>query len=375
MRLLLFSLFFLFFINAGSQKYFLFIGSYTGSGSKGIYVYKFDAATGNIEFISNTEGVVNPSYLTISYNGKFIYSCTETRTENAGSISSFSFDRKNGKLQFLNKQSTGGDNPVYVSTHKSGKWVVCGNYTGGSVSAFRINKDGSLLPASQVINHSGKSVDRERQDKPHVHSTVFSPDYNHLYVPDLGLDKVMIYKFSKQLSQPLKLAIQPFVLTTPGSGPRHFAFHPNGKFAYLAEEMGGSVAVYAFNNGRLDSIQRIPTHPTATKGPFSAADIHVSPGGQFLYVTNRGKENNIAIFSIDLKKGKLTSIGYDSTLGEVPRNFIIEPSGKYLLVANQLSGNIVIFKRNKQTGLLQATGKQIKVPEVSCLQMLKIKRF
>lgn len=373
MRLLLFSLFFIFSINACSQKYFLFIGSYTGSGSKGIYVYKFDAATGNIQFISNTENVVNPSYLTISNNGKFIYSCTETRTANVGSISSFLFDRKNGKLQFLNKQPSGGDNPVYVSTHKSGKWVVCGNYTGGSVSAFRISKDGSLLPPNQVIKHLGKSVDPERQDKSHVHSTVFSPDYNHLYVPDLGLDKVMIYKFSKNLSQPLQTASQPFVSTTPRSGPRHFSFHPNGKFAYLAEEMGGCVAVYAFQNGRLDSIQRIPTHPATTKGPFSAADIHVSPDGRFLYVTNRGSDNNIAIFSIDPKNGKLTSVGYESTLGEVPRNFIIEPSGRYLLVANQLTGNVVIFKRNKQTGLLEATGKQIKVPEVSCLQMMKIK--
>jgi 6-phosphogluconolactonase len=354
------------------QKYFLFVGSYTGSGSKGIYVYRFDASSGDIEFVSNAEDVVNPSYLTISPRGKFIYACTETRTANAGSISSFSFNKKDGTLRFINKQSSGGDNPVYVSVHKSGQWVVCGNYTGGSLAALAVNSEGSLAQPGQVIKHTGKSIDSLRQDKSHIHSTIFSPDNAYLYVPDLGLDKVLIYKFLATSRQPVQQAVQKFVTTIPGTGPRHLAFHPNGKFVYLAEEMGGAVDVYKYTDGTLDTIQRIATHPAETKGPFSSADIHASPDGRFLYVTNRAKENNIAIFSINATSGKLTPVGYESTQGESPRNFVIESSGKYLLVANQMSGNIVIFKRNAKTGLLQATGKQIKVPEVSCLQMLKI---
>lgn len=371
MRTTQFCLFCILSFCANCQKYYLFIGSYTDSGSKGIYVYTFNASTGDAAFVSNTTGIVNPSYLTISPDAKYVYACTETRTANAGSISSFSFDRKNGSLQFINKQSSGGDNPVYVSVHKSGKWVVCGNYTGGSVSAFRVMKNGGIAEASQVIKHIGNSSDSARQDKSHVHSTIYSHDYGYLFVPDLGLDKVMIYKFLMQSTLPLQTGEQPFVRTLAGSGPRHFAFHPNGKFAYLAEEMGGAVDVYHYTVGKLDSIQRIATHPAETKGPFGAADIHVSPDGLFLYVTNRGKENNIAIFSIDATNGKLKPIGYEPTLGLVPRNFVIEPSGKFLLVANQGSGNIVVFKRNRQTGLLQATKTQIRVPEVSCLQMVR----
>jgi len=371
MRLLLFLVFTTIASGASSQKYYLFIGSYTDSGSKGIYVYTFDASTGRAAFVSNTTGVVNPSFLSVSPAGNFVYACTETRKANAGSISAFSFNRENGSLKFINKQSSGGDNPVYVSVHKNGKWVVCGNYTGGSLAALPINKDGSLSPAAQVIKHTGKSVDSLRQDRSHVHSTIFSPDYRHLYVPDLGLDKVMIYKFSEQAALPLSPAKQQFVRTVDGSGPRHVAFHPNGKYTYVAEEMGGFVDVYKSKNDTLQQVQRIAAHPLETKGPFGSADIHTSPDGRFLYVTNRAKENNIAIFSINQTTGKLTTVGYESTRGEVPRNFIIEPSGKYVLIANQASGNIVIFKRNVQTGLLQATGEEIKVPEVSCLQMLK----
>lgn len=372
MRLLLSCLFVFASLYANCQKYYLFIGSYTDSGSKGIYVYTFDASTGDAQFVNNTEGIVNPSFLTVSPNGKYVYACTETRTANTGNISAFAFDRKSGSLKFINKQSSGGDNPVYVSAHKNGKWVVCGNYTGGSVAALPINKDGSLGAATQVIKHTGKSIDSIRQDKPHVHSTIFSPDYNYVYVPDLGLDKVMIYGFLESSSMPLKSSVQHDVTTFPGSGPRHFAFHPTGHFAYLAEEMGGYVDVYKYAGGRLSPIQRTATHPEKATGPFGSADIHPSPDGRFLYVTNRAQENNVAIFSIKEKTGKLTLVGYEPTQGEVPRNFIVEPTGKFLLVANQLSGNIVIFKRNIQTGLLQATGKQIKVPEVSCLQMLKM---
>ncbi|MDB5200502.1 MAG: lactonase family protein [Chitinophagaceae bacterium] len=356
---------------ASCQKYFLFIGTYTGSGSKGIYVYTFDASTGKAQWVSNTADVVNPSYLAIAPGGSFLYACTETITANAGGVSAFRFDRVKGNLTFINKQSSGGDNPAYVSVHKSGKWVIPGNYSGGSLSAFPVNADGSLQPYSQLVQHTGKGINKQRQEKAHVHSTVFSPDENYLFAPDLGMDKVMVYKFNASAQQPLQPASPPFVSTEPGSGPRHFIFHPNKKWAYLIEEMAGKVIAYNYKNGLLDAIQQIVTHADTAKGDFGSADIHISPDGNFLYTSNRGNENNIAIFSINRTTGLLSLAGFQSTMGIQPRNFTIDPSGKYLLVANQKTGNIVIFKRDIKTGLLQYTGEQINVPQPVCLKMIK----
>jgi 6-phosphogluconolactonase (cycloisomerase 2 family) len=293
---------------------------------------------------------------------------------NAGSISAFAFNNKTGTLTFINKQSSGGENPVYISVHKSGRWVVNANYTGGSLAVLHINKDGSLQPAQQTIQHTGSSVNKERQSAPHVHSAVFSPEQDYLFAPDLGMDKIMVYRFDAAKEKPLTPAQQPFVAARPGSGPRHFTFHPNGKWAYLVEELSGTVVGYRYDHkkGALDSFQRIAAHPAEATGPFSGADIHVSPDGRFLYVSNRAKENNMAIFSINATTGKMKLAGYQSTLGEVPRNFIIEPSGKFLLVANQESGSVVMFKRDFKTGLLQPAGEQINVPQPVCLQFLKI---
>ena len=370
MRLFLICLLFSASLSANCQKYFLFIGTYTGSGSKGIYVYSFDAATGKAHWVSNTEGVVNPSYLAIAPGGKFLYACTETITANAGGISAFTFNHEKGSLSLINKLSSGGDNPAYVSVNKTGKWVIAGNYSGGSLAAFPVNANGGLHPYTQLIQHIGKSVNVNRQEKAHVHSTVFSPKGDYLFVPDLGLDKVMIYQFNPSLQQPLKAVNPPFANTAPGSGPRHFIFHPDEKHAYLIEEMGGAIVTYNYKNGRLEKIQQIATHADTAKGEFGSADIHISPDGKFLYASNRGNENNIAIFSIN-REGKLTLKGLQSTMGIKPRNFTIDPSGKYLLVANQQTNNIVIFKRDATNGSLQYTGEQINIPEPVCLKMIK----
>lgn len=354
-----------------AQSYYLFIGTYTTGESKGIYVYRFNTGTGKAEWVSNTEGVVNPSYLDIAPDKKHIYAVTETARNNSGSVSAFAFDPSSGQLSFINKQSSGGDNPCYISVNKSNKWVVIGNYSGGNLSVFPVNKDGSLQPFSQSIQHTGKSVNEKRQEAPHVHSTVFSPNQDFLFTPDLGMDKVMIYKFNPDLPRPLEPAKPSFTATEPGSGPRHFIFHPNHKFAYLIEELSGTVVAYQYNKGQLKILQRIAAHPEDYKGTPGSADIHISPDGKFLYASNRGDENNLAIFSVDLKTGKLMSRGYQPTLGKTPRNFMIDPSGKYLLVANQSTNNIVIFERNQQTGLLRETGEQIKVPNPVCLKMMK----
>lgn len=371
MRIIPLLLFGLLSLVASSQNYYLFIGTYTNTGSKGIYVYRFNASTGKAAWVSNTEGVVNPSYLAIAPTGKYVYAVTETAKENAGSVSAFEFNAVSGRLKYINKHVTGGDNPCYVAIHKNNKWLLTGNYSGGSLAAFRINQDGSLLPFSQLIQHTGKGPNAQRQEKSHVHATVFSPDYKYLFAPDLGLDKVMIYAFKDAEQKPLTPAEPAFAASEPGSGPRHFTFSPHKKYAYLIEELSGTVVVYGYKKGKLNRIQREATHPEDYKGKIGSADIHISPDGKFLYASNRGEENTITIFSIDKKTGKITLVGYQPTLGKVPRNFIIDPTGKYLLVAHQNTNNIVIFKRDIKTGLLQFTGDELKIPAPVCLQMLE----
>lgn len=372
MRLSLFFLFLFSSFNLFSQDLHLFIGTYTNNNnSKGIYVYRFNSKTGEATWISNTDSAANPSYLSIAPNGKYVYAVYEQGGQKNGQVSAYAFDRTNSRLRLLNQQSSGGDHPCYVATSKDNNWVAVGNYTGGSLAIYAVNMDGSLTPAKQVIQHEGSSVNKSRQEKPHVHATVFSPKNDYLFVPDLGIDKVMVYKFTPAAAQPLQPAQTAFAASKEGSGPRHFTFHPNGKYAYLIEELTGTVAAYQYNNGTLTSIQKIETHPSDYTGTIGSADIHVSPDGKFLYASNRGDANNITIFSINSASGKITLVGYQPTMGATPRNFMIDPTGNFLLVANQKTNNIVIFKRDKQTGKLQPTGKQIEVPSPVCLKMIK----
>ncbi len=356
---------------ATAQNYYLFIGTYTTKDSKGIYVYRFNAATGAAVLVSNTDSAANPSYLAIAPNHKYVYAVNETHGDNGGKVSAYAFDKTNGKLSFINQQPTGGDDPCYVTVTKNNKWVTVANYSGGSAAAFAANTDGSLQPYSELMQDSGHGANAQRQEKAHVHSTVFSPSQDYLFTPDLGLDKVMIYKFNPASKKPLTAANPPYVAVSAGNGPRHFTFHPNQKFAYVMQELSGTVGAFRYNNGKLTLLEDVPAHPAGYKGDIGSADIHISPDGKFLYASNRGDENTITIFSINPATGKLKLKGYQSAMGKAPRNFIIDPTGNYLLVANQNTNNIVIFKRNKETGLLQQTGKQIEVSMPVCLQMLK----
>jgi 6-phosphogluconolactonase len=349
------------------MNYYLVIGTYTKGNSEGLYVYKMNTETGAVNYVSKATAA-NPSYLEISPDEKFVYAVNEDANDK-GSVSVFSFDKSSGALTYIEKQTSGGDHPCYIAVNKTGKWVAAANYTGGSFSTFPIMANGTLgVPTT--VQHTGSSVLKERQDKPHVHSTVFSPDDKYLFVPDLGLDKVMIYSFNPGSGKPEPAPV-PFAATAPGSGPRHLTFHPNGQLAYLVEEMGGAVSAYKYKDGKLSLIQHISTYPANYADKKWSADIHVSPDGKFLYATNRTPANNIAIFSIN-KSGKLTAIGYESTKGDVPRNFTIDPTGNFLLVANQETNNIVIFKRNKQTGLLTDTRNQIKAGNPVCLKWVGI---
>lgn len=360
--------FILFTFSCSAQSFYLFIGTYTTKGSKGIYVYRFNAATGTAEWVSNTDSAKSPSYLAIAPNEKNIYAANEA---GAGEVSAYNFNRTTGKLRFINQQSTGGNDPCYVSVSKNNKWALVANYSGGSAAAFSLNNDGSLNPYAQLFQDSGTGVNKQRQEKAHVHSVVFSPAGDYLFTPDLGLDKLMVYKFNEASKKPLTPANPPFVTVASGDGPRHFTFHPNKKYAYLIEELSGTVGAYKYTNGKLTLFQHLPTHPEGFKGDIGSADIHVSPDGKFLYASNRGDENTITIFSINAATGKLKLVGYEPTKGKTPRNFIIDPTGNYLLVAHQNSDNIVIFKRNKQTGLLTPTGEEILVSMPVCLKMLK----
>lgn len=353
-----------------AQEYFLFAGTYTGSGSKGIYVYRFNAATGAAEWVSNTDSSNNPSYLAIAPNKKNLYAVNETGGEQPGAVSAYTFDRADGSLTFLNSQPAGGDAPCYITIDKTGCWAVVANYSGGNRSVFPIAADGALQPYAQLVQDTGSSGNKERQEKAHVHAVVFSPDQRYLFSPDLGTDKLMAYQFKPNQKQPLQPAQPAFVKTTSGNGPRHFTFSPNKKFAYLVEELSGTVAAFAYNNGKLTFLQRISTHPADFKGAKGSADIHLSPDGKFLYASNRGDANSIAVFSVTTN-GKLQLKGIQSTLGLHPRNFIIDPTGAYLLVANRDSDAVVIFKRSAKTGLLRDTGKRIQVPKPVCLQMMK----
>ncbi len=369
--ILLLSLF-SFTLATAQKKPYLLVGTYTSGKSKGIYVYSFDEKNATVDLLS-TAPIKNPSYLAVSPDKKTVYSVVETADTTdgvvGGGVTAFSFDATNGKLTAMNTQASGGTNPCYVSVTKSEKWVFAANYSSGTLSEFPVIDNGNIGAASQTIAHTGTGPNKNRQEGPHVHSTVLSPDDNYLFVPNLGIDKVMIYRINSATGK-LTPAPQPFVATAPGSGPRHFDFAPNKRFAYLMEEMSGDVVTYGYNNGSLKQLQSISSIPDNFKGNVGAADIHVSPDGKFLYCSNRDDGNTITIFSINQQTGKLKVAGHQSTLGKTPRNFNFDPSGNFLLVANQNSDNIVIFKINKKTGLLTDTDKRIEVPNPVCVKWI-----
>lgn len=354
---------------------YLLIGTYTTGKSDGIYVYRFNTETGEATAVSSFK-TSNPSFLAVSPDQRFVYAVNENADSTmhtvGGSIAAFGFDKTSGTLSFLNKQYSGGKHPCYVAIDNTGKWVFAGNYTSGSLALLPVLKDGSLDSSSQVIEHHGYGVNSDRQQGPHVHSTVLNPENDHLFVPDLGIDKVMIYAFDAKAGK-LREAGTPFVITQPGTGPRHFEFYPNGKFAYLIEEMSGSISVYAHSKGTLTLLQNISALPGDYNGPVGSADIHVSPDGKFLYASNRGESNTIAIFRVNPKTGILTPVSHQSTLGRTPRNFNFDPTGNFLLVANQNSDEIVIFRKDKKTGLLTDTGKRIPVSKPVCIKWIKSK--
>lgn len=350
------------------KTYNLLVGTYTTGKSEGIYVYHFDTQTGKITYQDKVTGINNPSYIAVANNNKFVYSVNEVGTERTGSVSSFTFDAKTGKIALINKQPSNGAGPCYIAIDKASKYVFIANYAGGSLTALPVKADGSLGEPAQNIQDEGTGPDKSRQDKPHVHTAMLSPDERYLLYTDLGTDKINILRYNPSEAKPLTPADPAFVSVTGGHGPRHLAFHPNGKFLYLIQEMGGDINTYAYFNGKLRLLSTQSVVADDFKGTIGAADIHISPDGRFLYSTNRGSANDIQVFSISPFTGKLTFVERTSSLGKTPRNFVIDPSGNFLLVANQNSDDIYVFSINKSTGKLTYTGNKIEVGNPSCLK-------
>lgn len=353
-------------VQAQKDKFNLLIGTYTQTcDSKGIYVYNFDAKTGDFSFKNATEKVINPSYLTVSKDNNFVYSVNEFGAEST--VSSFSYNPTSGKLDLLNKQSSKGADPCYIINDD--KNVIVANYSGGNISVFGKNSDGSLAEAKQVIQHYGKGSNLQRQKSAHVHMVHFSPDKKFVLANDFGNDRIYSYSYNPDAAGTV-LELKDTVSVKSGSGPRHLTFSKNGKFVYLLQELDGALSVFSYSNGTLKKIDETTVLAKDFKGTFSAADIHISPDGKFLYASNRGEANNITIFKV-LKNGKLLLKGQTSSLGKGPRNFAIDPTGNFLLVAHQYTNDIVIFKRNKKTGLLAITGKKIALCSPVCLVFTK----
>ena len=367
MRLIYLLMALLFSVNGFSQHYYLFVGTYTSGKSEGIYVYDFNAANGSAKKISVAKSS-NPSYLAIAAGGKYLYAVNEGGEQ--GHVSSFSFNKKSGRLTFINEEESGGADPCFIAVNNTRKWAVVANYSGGSLAALPIKNDGAIEHTAQIIQHVGKGTDTVRQEKAHVHSTFFSPDEKYIFSADLGMDHLMIYRFNKNATQPLTDAKDSVIEIAPGSGPRHLAFHPAKPIVYVIEELSGTIDSYTYNNGVLKHKQRISSEPTDFKGSSGSADIHITPNGKFLYATNRGDANSIAVYSINNANGKLNAKGFQSVLGKHPRNFIIDPSGHFLLIANRDTDNVVVFKINQTTGLLKSINKEISIPNPVCLKLL-----
>ena len=359
-------------------QYLVYIGTYTDKGaSKGIYAYRFNAATAELTSLGLAAETANPSFLAIHPNHKFLYSVNEVgdyKGHKSGAVSAFSIDQATGKLTLLNQVESRGADPCYITVDKTGKYVLVANYTGGSVATFPVLADGRLGEASAFVQHTGHGPDPERQEAPHAHSIDLSPDDRFAIVDDLGLDETLVYKFdsSKGSLTPNSPA---FAKVAPGAGPRHFAFHPNGKFAYVVNEMGWTVSAFGYDPGAgvLHPLQTISTLPKDFTGTNSDAEIEVHPSGKFLYASNRGHDS-IAVFAIDASQGTLTPIEYASTKGKEPRHFEIAPGGELLFAANEHSGNVVVFRIDQQTGRLTPAEKELQIGAPVCVKFMPLDR-
>ena len=354
---------------AAGKRYLIYIGTYTGPQSKGIYAFRFDADSGKLEPVGPAAELTRPSFLAIHPNRKYLYAVSETGTS---TVSAFAINPQSGMLTLLNTAPAKGSAACHLVVDQTGKSLLVANYGNGSVAAFRVGEDGRLSESTAQVQHSGSGPDPARQRGPHAHAVVLSSDNRFVFVPDLGLDKIFVYRLDP-VQATLTAHEPPFATTPPGSGPRHFAFHPSERFAYSVNEMKSSVTAFAYDRGKgtLTSLQSISNLPEDFSGTDNSAEIEVDSAGKFVYASNRGHDS-ITIYRIDPKKGTLTTVDRVLTQGKTPRNFKIDPTGRYLLAANQDSGSIVVFRRDGSSGRLTPAGQTVEVGSPVCIQFLQV---
>lgn len=360
-------------LRAAPRELLVYIGTYTRTEEQGIHWLKLDLGSGELTAVGKLAGQKNPSFLAIHPNKKFLYAVNEIGNyngEKAGGVSAYAIDSESGALTFLNQQSSKGGAPCHLAVDATGRNVLVANYTGGSVASLPIARNGRLRKASAFVQHRGSSLLVPRQSAPHGHSINVSPGNKFAVAADLGLDKVLVYGFDAKQGA-LKSA--GFAKVAPGAGPRHFAFHPNGKFGYVINEITLTVTAFGWNEGqgRLNELQTITTLPEERAKGMSTAEVQVHPSGKFLYGSNRG-HNTIAVFAVDSASGKLKAVQHQSTLGKTPRNFGIDPTGQFLIAANQSSGDIFTFRIDQATGKLTPTGHKIEIPMPVCVKFLEL---
>jgi 6-phosphogluconolactonase len=350
----------------------LFVGTYTNARSEGIYCCRFDAGSGRLEVESVVKGVTNPSYLAIDRSRGRLFCVNETAEFEGmagGSASAFALNVETGEVRSLNRGSTHGADPCYLTIDPDGRFVLVANYTGGSLAVLPVQNDGSLGEATDIIQHQGSSV-KPRQQAPHAHSVVLDSSGRFAYAADLGLDKVMIYRFDGREGKLLP-STPGWAGLNPGAGPRHLAFSPDGSRLYVANELDSTMTVFSVevSTGGLEHRQTVSTLPTDFTGENFPADIHVAQSGRFVYCSNRGHDS-IAVFAVETKTGEVSPVQHESTCGKWPRNFTIDPTGQYMLVANQRSDTITVFAIDPESGTLTPNDGAAEVPSPVCLKFL-----
>jgi len=355
-----------------SKAPLVLIGTYTeheGSQSKGIYVYQMDPATGTLTLEREVRGVLNPSYLEIHPGRKFIYAVNELREfagEETGGVSAFFIDSASGEIDLLNAYSSRGQDPCYISIEQTGRFALVANYTGGNAAMLPIQADGRLGPATDVVQHSGSSVNPERQTASFVHSIRPDPTNRFAIAADLGADKLVVYEMDLENG---KLRTHAEINVQPGAGPRHSIFHPNGQYLYLINELNSTLIVYRYrsDSGSLEEVQTISTLPPDYQGENLCADLHIY--GNYLYASNR-KHDSIAWYRIDESNGRLSYEDEIPSGGKEPRGFAIDPTGRFLLAAHERSDNVVIFAIDRVSGRLSRTGQEAKVSHPVCVKFM-----
>lgn len=352
----------------------VYIGTYTGEKSRGIYRFRLDLESGSVSPVKLAAETTNPSFLAAGPGGRFVYAVSEVSNFDgrpSGGVAAYAVSPEDGTLALLNRQPSGGRGPCFVSVSPDGRCVLTANYGSGSVACLPVGSDGSLQPPASTVQHSGSSVHPTRQKGPHAHSIYPDPTGRFALACDLGLDQVLVYRLDSTTGT-LAPHAPPFARVSPGAGPRHLAFHPNGRFVYVANEMGNTVTAFTWDSaaGRLDALQTVTTLPDGFDAVSYVAEVRVHPSGQFLYVSNRGHDS-LALFRIDPETGRLTSSGHTPTGGKTPRHFNIDPTGRWLIAANQDSDILTLFRIDPSTGALAAR-QTLAVGRPACVLFLPL---